>query len=64
MLDDPDQYPDRSVSKVAKERFQEYYVHPLGDDVRYVQLESELQANLPRSHVDAMMFFGRNAFER
>ena len=42
VLDDPDQYPDRSVSKVAKERFQEYYVHPLGDDVRYVQLESEL----------------------
>ena len=64
VLDDPDLYSGRSVSEVAKEQFQEHYVHPLGDDIRYVQLESELQANLPRSHVDAMMFFGRNAFER
>ena len=43
MLDDPDLYLDRSVSEVAKERFQEHYLHPLGDDVRYVQLESESQ---------------------
>ena len=43
MLDDPDLYTDRSVSEVAKERFQEHYVHPLGDDVIYVQLESELR---------------------
>ena len=42
-LDDPHLYLDRSVSEVATERFQEHYVHPLGDDVRYVQLESELQ---------------------
>ena len=40
--DDPDKYPNRSVSEVAKERFQEHYLHPLGDDVQYVQLESEL----------------------
>ena len=42
VLDDPDQYVDRSVSEVAKEQFQEHYLHPLGNDVGYVQLESEL----------------------
>jgi hypothetical protein len=40
--DDPDKYLNRSVSGVAKEVFQEHYLHPLGDDVGYVQLESEL----------------------
>ena len=40
--DDPDKYVNRSVSEVAKEHFQEHYLHPLGDDVGYVQLESEL----------------------
>ena len=42
VTDDPDKYLNRSVSEVAKEEFQEHYLHPLGDDVRYVQLESEL----------------------
>ena len=42
VLDDPDKYLDRSVSEVAKELFQEHYLGPLGDDVSYVQLESEL----------------------
>jgi hypothetical protein len=58
VLDGPDLYQDRSVSEVAKERFQEHYVHPLGDDVRYVQLESELQV-ICQSHI--LMFFVRNA---
>jgi hypothetical protein len=40
--DDPDNYLDRSVSEVAKERFREHYLCSLGD-VGYVQLESELQ---------------------
>jgi len=39
VLDDPDTYQNRSVSEVAKELFQEHYLHPLGDDVGYVQLE-------------------------
>jgi hypothetical protein len=42
VLDYPDKYLNRSVSEVAKEQFQEDYLHPLGDDVGYVQLESEL----------------------
>ena len=52
VLDDPDLYPDRSVSEVAKERFEEHYLHPLGGDVRYVQLQSELQLHvICQSHV-------------
>jgi hypothetical protein len=39
----PDIYSNRSVSEVAKELFQKHYLHPLGDDIGYVQLESELQ---------------------
>jgi hypothetical protein len=42
VLDDPDKYLNRGVSEVAKERFEEHYLHPLGGDVGYVQLESEL----------------------
>ena len=42
VLDCPDKYPNRSVSEVAKERFEEHYLRPLGEDVEYVQLESEL----------------------
>ena len=42
VMDYPDKYLDRSVSEVAKEQFQEQYLHPLGDNVGYVLLESEL----------------------
>jgi hypothetical protein len=60
VFDDPDKYLDRSVSEVAKEQFQEHYLCPLGDDVGYVQLESELQV-ICQGHM--LMFFGRNAHE-
>ena len=40
LLDYPSDYPDSSVSEVAAKQFQEHYLHPLGDDVRYVRLES------------------------
>jgi hypothetical protein len=43
VLDYPNKYPDRSVSEVAEEQFNKHYLHPLGDDVGYVCLESELQ---------------------
>ena len=42
VLDYPDKYLNRSVSEVAMEQFEEHYLHPLGEDVGYVQLESEL----------------------
>ena len=41
--DETDQYQDHIVSEVAAEQFQEHYLHPLGNDVEYVRLESELQ---------------------
>ncbi|KAN0132940.1 hypothetical protein V8E53_009305 [Lactarius tabidus] len=37
--DDPDEYPDSTVAQVAEQRFQDHYLRPLGDDVRYVLLE-------------------------
>jgi hypothetical protein len=43
MLDDPDKYPDCSPSEVAEEQFQKRCLRFLGDNVGYVQLESELQ---------------------
>jgi hypothetical protein len=58
MLDDPDLYLDKSVSEVAKERFEEY-LHPLGGGVKYVQLESELQV-ICQGHM--LMFLVRNAY--
>jgi hypothetical protein len=61
MLDDPDKYLNRSVSEIAEEQFQEHYLHPLGDDVEYVQLESELQV-ICQDHI--LILFGRNACER
>ena len=42
VLDYPDKFLNRSVSEVAKEQFQKHYLHPLGEGVGYVQLESEL----------------------
>ena len=40
--DYPDKYLGSNVSQVVEEQFQEYYLRPLGDDVRYVRLESML----------------------
>ena len=60
VLDDPDKYLDRSVTEVAKELFEEHYLHPLGDDVGYVQLESEFWV-ICQGHM--LMPFERNAHE-
>jgi hypothetical protein len=40
MLDYPNEYPDKNVSEAAERIFQEQYLHLLGDDVKYVRLES------------------------
>ena len=60
MLDNPDIYLDRSISEVANEHFQEHYLHPLGDNVVYVQLESEWHV-IYEGHM--LMFLGRDAHE-
>ena len=36
--DYPNRYPNGNVSEVAEKRFQEHYLHPLGDVVGYVRL--------------------------
>jgi hypothetical protein len=56
--DDPDKYSDRTVSEVANEQFQEHYLHPLGDDVVYIRLESKWKV-ICQGHT--LMFFRRNA---
>ena len=38
VFDYPDKYLDRNVSQVVENQFQEHYLRPLGDDVRYVRL--------------------------
>ena len=45
LADYPDEYPDGNVSDVAEKLFQEYYLHPLGDDFGYVRLESGFRVN-------------------
>ena len=40
LVDFPSDCPDSSVSEAAKRQFQEHYLYPLGDDIRYVRLES------------------------
>ena len=41
--DYPNKYRDTNVSHVVEKHFLKYYVHPLGDNARYVRLESTLQ---------------------
>jgi hypothetical protein len=59
--DDPEEYSDRSVSEVAEQLFQEHYLGPLGGDIGYVQLESELQVICQGQ---MLMLFERNECER
>ena len=58
LLDYPSEFPDANVSEVAEMQFQEHYLRPLGDDVRYVQLMSGSTV-ICQCHM--LMLFGRNA---
>ena len=49
--DYPDKYLDNNVSQVAENHFQEYYLRPLGDGVRYVRLESMLLGAMCQRHI-------------
>jgi hypothetical protein len=55
---DPDNYSDSNVSEAAEKTFQEHYLHPLGDEVRYVRLES---GYVIKCQGYRLMFVGRNA---
>ena len=51
VFDYPDKYPDSNVSQVVENQFQEHYLRPLGDDVRYVRLESTLLGTMSQRHI-------------
>ena len=59
--DYPDRYPDSNGNQVAEDVFQDHYLRPLGDNARYVRLESESRV---RCQAHTLMHFGRNAHER
>ena len=61
VLDDPERYMGHVTEEVER-RFQEHYLRPLGNDARYVCLESEFQTYMLGLHVNDL--FGRNAHER
>jgi hypothetical protein len=44
LADYPNEFTDSNVSEVVEKQFQEHYLHPLGDGVRFVRLESGFQA--------------------
>jgi len=50
--------PDDNVSDEVERRFQEHYLRPLGDDVRFVRLEGGFRI---KCQGYMLMFFGRNA---
>ena len=59
--DFPNDFPDGNVSEVAEKQFEEYYLRPLGDDVKYVQLKRRLKV---KCQCYMLMFFDRNAQKR
>ncbi len=52
---------DGDILEVAQKLFQEHYLHPLGDGVRFVRLASMCTIKLPSS---VLMFFCRTACEK
>ena len=60
VFDDPDTYSNNDVSQVAEKQFQEHYLYPLGDGVKYVRLESMVRATCQGQ---MLISIGRNAHE-
>ena len=58
LLDYPSDFPDGDVSEVAEKQFEEHYLRPLGDGVKYVRLKSRFRV-VCQCHI--LMFFDRNA---
>jgi hypothetical protein len=61
LSDYPNEFPDSNVSEAAEKHFQEHYLRPLGNDVRYVQLESGFRVECLCYE---LMLFGRDAQEK
>ena len=58
LADYPNECRSSNVSEVMEDLFQEHYLRTLGDDVKFVRLESGFRARCD-SHM--LIFFGRNA---
>ena len=54
LVDFPNEHPNSSVSEAVEEQFREHYLHPLGEDVRYVRLESGFRVK-PGLHADHVL---------
>jgi hypothetical protein len=54
LVDYPNEYPDSNVSEVAEKQFQEHYLCPLGNDIRYVRLESKFWSWMSRLQTDVL----------
>ena len=48
LFDYPSSYPERDASVVAEKQFQKHYLHPLGNDIRFVRLKSGFGVKLLR----------------
>ena len=57
LLDYPHEFPNANVSEAAEKLFQEHYLNPLGNDVKFVRLESEFGFK----YQGYMLMFSRNA---
>jgi hypothetical protein len=60
--DYPERYADSDVSEVAEQRFQEHYLRPLGDHLRYVRFGSGF--TLKWQVYILLTLFDRNAHAR
>ena len=46
LFDYPEEYPDSDVSEAVKKQFREHYLDPLGDNIKFVRLESRFRSNI------------------
>ena len=61
LSDYPNEYPGANISEVADKLFQERYMLPLGNDIRFVRLERGFSVKCQEC---MLMFFGRNAYAK
>ena len=54
LFDYPEEYPDSNVSEVAEKIFHEHYMHPLGGNIKFVQLKSGFRVQTPRVYDDVL----------
>ena len=43
LFDFPNEYSNKNVPEAASKQFQDHYLSPLGDDIRYVCLQSRFR---------------------